>query len=455
LTVPVTSGFSTVSFAIPTGAVSSFKITGGNTRYWYMDDLAFGNSSTTSAITNGGSTQQTPPTISGTLSAALAANEVVEVFRNGVSIGNATVSGTSWSKADSTLSAVQTDVYTSRVKNTVTGLYLNTSNVWTINPVPELLSITDNNANAVVANGTAVTYTFNFSQAVTGFDASDVTVINGTKGAFTAVSSTQYTLVVTEPASGSGTTQVFVADGSYNALVDSVAGLSGTGGSALQDYGPATVAAATAKTVNGTTAADTLYGSDAADTLSAVGGGGGTGSADKVYAGAGNDTVTLDADNITQLATSGSGALVDGGAGTNILKLSGSGLTLDLTLATVSTNLKNFSSVDLTGSGNNTLKLNLEDVLSLSGAVDNATSTGADESKMLVVNGDAGDVVQLVSGSQWTQAGSGLAGATLGGTVAANAYGSSFGFVTGDTYAKYTYGGATLFIDETLLVTNL
>jgi hypothetical protein len=111
--------------------------------------------------------------------------------------------------------------------------------------------------------------------------------------------------------------------------------------------------------------------------------------------------------------------------------------------------------VDLTGSGNNTLKLNLEDVLSLSGAVDNATSTGADESRMLVINGDAGDVLQLVSGSQWTQTGSGLSGATLGGAVAANAYGPSFGFVAGDTYARYTYGGATLFVDESLLVTNL
>jgi hypothetical protein len=38
--------------------------------------------------------------------------------------------------------------------------------------------------------------------------------------------------------------------------------------------------------------------------------------------------------------------------------------------------------------------------------------------------------------------------------VAANSYGSAFGFVAGDTYAKYTYGGATLFVDESLLVTN-
>lgn len=74
---------------------------------------------------------------------------------------------------------------------------------------------------------------------------------------------------------------------------------------------------------------------------------------------------------------------------------------------------------------------------------------------MLVVNGDGGDVVKLVSGSQWTQAGAGLLVAALGGAVAANAYGSSFNFILSHTYAQYNYGGAGLFIDETMTLTNL
>ena len=49
-----------------------------------------------------------------------------------------------------------------------------------------------------------VTYTFTFSEAVTGFDAADVTVTNGTKGVFTAVSTTVYTLVVTPTANATG-----------------------------------------------------------------------------------------------------------------------------------------------------------------------------------------------------------------------------------------------------------
>jgi hypothetical protein len=47
-----------------------------------------------------------------------------------------------------------------------------------------------------------VTYTFTFSEAVTGFTADDITVSGGSKGTFTAVSGTVYTLVVT-PSAGS------------------------------------------------------------------------------------------------------------------------------------------------------------------------------------------------------------------------------------------------------------
>ena len=47
----------------------------------------------------------------------------------------------------------------------------------------------------------AVTFDFSFSEAVTGFDASDVTVGNGTKGAFTATDSSHYSLVITPTSS--------------------------------------------------------------------------------------------------------------------------------------------------------------------------------------------------------------------------------------------------------------
>ena len=61
----------------------------------------------------------------------------------------------------------------------------------------------DNAAPTVAISGVpansnaAFTATFTFSEAVTGFDATDITLANATKGTFTATSSTIYTLVVT------------------------------------------------------------------------------------------------------------------------------------------------------------------------------------------------------------------------------------------------------------------
>ena len=94
--------------------------------------------------------------------------------------------------------------------------------------------ITDN------ATGTAngdVTFTYTFAEAVTGFDTSKVTATGGTKGVFTAVSTTVYTLVVTPDASSTAdivltTSTVGVTDtagnvatapANYSQAVDTVA----------------------------------------------------------------------------------------------------------------------------------------------------------------------------------------------------------------------------------------
>ena len=72
------------------------------------------------------------------------------------------------------------------------------------------VTITDSDPNTVnIADGT-VTFTFTFSEAVTGFSSSNVSVGNGSKGTFTAVSSTVYTLVVTPTASSGGNITVDV-----------------------------------------------------------------------------------------------------------------------------------------------------------------------------------------------------------------------------------------------------
>ncbi len=67
------------------------------------------------------------------------------------------------------------------------------------------------NPTADPTNAISITYTFTFSEPVTGFDTTDITVTNGTKGTFTVTSTSVYTLVVTN--TGSVTQTVSVAAG--------------------------------------------------------------------------------------------------------------------------------------------------------------------------------------------------------------------------------------------------
>ncbi len=99
---------------------------------------------------------------------------------------------------------VSTTGVTDAVGNTATAPAQYTQSFDTLAPT---VSITDNVAGTATGD---VTFTFTFSEAVTGFDTSKVTVGNGTKGTFTPVSSTEYTLVVTPTGSSSGNITVDV-----------------------------------------------------------------------------------------------------------------------------------------------------------------------------------------------------------------------------------------------------
>uniref|UniRef100_UPI00037A7D5A DUF4347 domain-containing protein n=1 Tax=Leeia oryzae TaxID=356662 RepID=UPI00037A7D5A len=100
------------------------------------------------------------------------------------------------------------------------------------NPVPAStgLTITDNVPG--IANGD-VTFTFKFTDGVTGFDINDITISGGTKGTFTQVSADTYTLVV-HPAAGTdnGTIDVSVSAGAAT----SNGGLPTSSASANQAY---------------------------------------------------------------------------------------------------------------------------------------------------------------------------------------------------------------------------
>ena len=103
-----------------------------------------------------------------------------------------------------------------------------------------------------------------------------------------------------------------------------------------------------------------------------------------MYAGSGNDIIIYDPSDIFR---------VDGGTGTDTLKLAASGETLNLTTFNNTAYYGLYTGIeiiDLTGNGTNSLILNVNDVLNLS-----------DTSDRLTVDGNTGDSVS--KGSGWTQ----------------------------------------------------
>ncbi len=105
--------------------------------------------------------------------------------------------------------------------------------------VPDALTV---NATPATSNGTAFTFTFTFAQPVTGFTAAMITVTNGAKGLFTAVSGSTYTLAVTATAVAAGLTETVTASVAAG-VVNDIAGnenLAGSG-SALVDTVPPTL----------------------------------------------------------------------------------------------------------------------------------------------------------------------------------------------------------------------
>ncbi|MGX7005612.1 Ig-like domain-containing protein [Caballeronia sp. KNU42] len=83
-------------------------------------------------VPSGGSTKDTSPGVQGTLSSGLLAGETVVIYRDGVKVGNATVSGTGWTFQDSGL-AVGSHYYEARVESSAG--YGPTSNHFTFNEI--------------------------------------------------------------------------------------------------------------------------------------------------------------------------------------------------------------------------------------------------------------------------------------------------------------------------------
>jgi hypothetical protein len=168
----------------------------------------------------------------------------------------------------------------------------------------------------------------------------------------------------------------------------------------------------------GTDAADTQSDGGVAQTL--VAGAGNDNltatAASVLYGGAGNDSFTIDSSSmITALQNPmGSGgnvdrlARIDGGSGIDKVVLTGSGLTFDLTQVANQaasnpdggSRMDSVEIFDITGSGNNMLKLTAKDVLEL-GSANLFAKTGRQQ---VLVKGNAGDTVDLaepLSNTAW------------------------------------------------------
>jgi hypothetical protein len=199
-------------------------------------------------------------------------------------------------------------------------------------------------------------------------------------------------LIVGAPFTNSGAGRSFVIFGGTSGAFNQTAvdQLGGAGNDSLTDNGNA----------------QTLVAGAGNDTLSAT-------AASVLYGGAGNDAFNIDATMIAALQSPmGSGgnttklARIDGGGGLDTIVLSGAGLTLDLTQVANQaasnpdggSRIDSIEKIDLTGSGDNTLKLHLFDVLDL-GSANLFQATGRQQ---LLVKGDAGDTVNLADGTGTT-----------------------------------------------------
>ncbi|WP_242914322.1 Ig-like domain-containing protein [Brevundimonas pishanensis] len=114
------------------GAYGITLQTSGSTTTVLIADIEDNSTPVTGSVGNNGHTNDTTPQLSGTISAPLVAGEQVHIFRNGVDIGTATMSGTDWTFDDSGLNDGNAYTYTAVVIDSA-GNQGAVSNGYTIN----------------------------------------------------------------------------------------------------------------------------------------------------------------------------------------------------------------------------------------------------------------------------------------------------------------------------------
>ena len=138
--------------------------------------------------------------------------------------------------------------------------------------------------------------------------------------------------------------------------------------------------------------ADVIHGGDGNDTIYGEGG------ADAIYGGAGNDRIVLNADNISHFnaATGQASTYIDGGLGDDTLVIDGADIVFDFSAAAVSGAIRGVELIDITGSGDNTLRLSWADFY-------HVFEDDSSEFLQLTIDGNAGDAVVLLDSSEWVR----------------------------------------------------
>jgi VCBS repeat-containing protein len=181
-------------------------------------------------------------------------------------------------------------------------------------------------------------------------------------------------------------------DGFDDVIVGAIYGNhSAATGEAYVVFGAAFGASTDPVNTSGGVGAEILIGALGDDTLS---GGGG---ADVIRGGKGDDTITVPDFNFRS---------IDGGNGDDTLVLTGSGATFDFTTL-ANTKVQSIEAIDFAGSGDNTLTLGYLDAIGLSDFANSDFTGVIDAPKAIVIDADAGDILQLAGDLRgaWVQHG--------------------------------------------------
>ncbi|USP41250.1 BapA/Bap/LapF family large adhesin [Acinetobacter sp. XS-4] len=161
------------------------------------------------------STNDTTPALSGTIDDA-AATVVVTV--DGIDYAATNNGDGTWTLADNTLPVLADGPHTVSVTATDVAGNVSTPATGTVTVDATAPTLAISADDLALAAGETANITFTFSEAVAGFDATDITLVGGTLGALTTTDNITWTAVFTPDGTGTAPS-ITVADGSYTDTV--------------------------------------------------------------------------------------------------------------------------------------------------------------------------------------------------------------------------------------------